>query len=530
MKILFEDKWLDGFLDETILDNTLRVQPYLWVTVSNLPDVYIKPKRNIKYLINYGRDIGIKNTLLKIKSRTKEKIRNDKFLSVGIGEVIEDPKKECKGKVVEFIAPLHPRCMERIVISKALTKDSITLQEKRNENFISYIDISKFYNEWFDDKVLNDVKGWHLLSGKELDPLVIENLFKQFELFLKKLLDKEIQIQNKELPIDHKSAILEHSNSNNIQHMTKKKRGILFGYGNYSKTMIIPNLKSAVDIKAIHEIDPTQIGNNWDNKLAFDTSPYFRNKEWEECDLVIVAGFHHTHAPIASEALKHKKDVIIEKPTATNEKDLNQLIETIKQTNKRVFIGFQRRYSDFNKYIFTDLKVNKGDPINYYCIVFEIPLPDLHWYKWPSSRSRLISNGCHWIDHFLYLNSYSNVIKKDVHQSTDGSIIVYLELQNGACFSMVLTDVGSNFKGLRDYIEIRQNNTTIKITDSMYYYAENNQGIIRKAKRKMLQSHKNMYNDFSYRINNNLPGDDLNSTELSGRIVIELDKIIFSET
>ena len=530
MKILFEDKWLDGFLDETILDNTLRVQPYLWVTVSKLSDVYIKPKRNIKYLINYGRDIGIKNTLLKIKSRTKEKIRNDKFLSVGIGEVIEDPKKECKGKVVEFIAPIHPRCMERIVISKVLTKDSITLQEKRNENFISYIDISKSYNEWFDDKVLNDVKGWHLLSGKELDPLVIENLFKQFELFLKELLDKELQIQNKELPIDHKSVILEHSNSNNIQYMTKKKRGILFGYGNYSKTMIIPNLNSAVDIKAIHEIDPTQIGNNWDNKLAFDTSPYFRNKEWEECDLVIVAGFHHTHAPIASEALKHKKDVIIEKPIATNEKDLNQLIKAIKQTNKRVFIGFQRRYSDFNKYIFTDLKVNKGDPINYHCIVFEIPLPDLHWYKWPSSRSRLISNGCHWIDHFLHLNSYSNVIKKDVHQSKDGSIIVYLELQNGACFSMVLTDVGSNFKGLRDYIEIRQNNTTIKITDSMYYYAENNQGIIRKAKKKMLQSHKNMYNDFSYRINNNLPGDDLNSTELSGRIVIELDKIIFSET
>jgi len=530
LKILFEDKWLDGFLDETILDNTLRVRPYLWVTVSKLSDVYIKPKRNIKYLINYGRDIGIKNTLLKIKSRTKEKIRNDKFLSVGIGEVIEDPKKECKGKVVEFIAPIHPRCMERIVISKVLTKDSITLQEKRNENFISYIDISKSYNKWFDDKVLNDVKGWHFLSEKELDPLVIENLFKQFELFLKELLDKELQIQNKELPIDQKSVILEHSNSNNIQYMTKKKRGILFGYGNYSKTMIIPNLNSAVDIKAIHEIDPTQIGNNWDNKLAFDTSPYFRNKEWEECDLVIVAGFHHTHAPIASEALKHKKDVIIEKPIATNEKDLNQLIKAIKQTNKRVFIGFQRRYSDFNKYIFTDLKVNKGDPINYHCIVFEIPLPDLHWYKWPSSRSRLISNGCHWIDHFLHLNSYSNVIKKDVHQSKDGSIIVYLELQNGACFSMVLTDVGSNFKGLRDYIEIRQNNTTIKITDSMYYYAENNQGIIRKAKKKMLQSHKNMYNDFSYRINNNLPGDDLNSTELSGRIVIELDKIIFSET
>jgi len=530
LKILFEDKWLDGFLDETILDNTLRVRPYLWVTVSKLSDVYIKPKRNIKYLINYGRDIGIKNTLLKIKSRTKEKIRNDKFLSVGIGEVIEDPKKECKGKVVEFIAPINPRCMERIVISKVLTKDSITLQEKRNENFISYIDISKSYNEWFDDKVLNDVKGWHLLSGKELDPLVIENLFKQFELFLKELLDKELQIQNKELLIGHKSVILEHSNSNNIQYMTKKKRGILFGYGNYSKTMIIPNLNSAVDIKVIHEIDPTQIGNNWDNKLAFDTSPYFRNKEWEECDLVIVAGFHHTHAPIASEALKHKKDVIIEKPIATNEKDLNQLIKAIKQTNKRVFIGFQRRYSDFNKYIFTDLKVNKGDPINYHCIVFEIPLPDLHWYKWPSSRSRLISNGCHWIDHFLYLNSYSNVIKKDVHQSKDGSIIVYLELQNGACFSMVLTDVGSNFKGLRDYIEIRQNNTTIKITDSMYYYAENNQGIIRKAKKKMLQSHKNMYNDFSYRINNNLPGDDLNSTELSGRIVIELDKIIFSGT
>ena len=53
------------FLDETILDNTLRVQPYLWVTASRLSDAYIKPKRNIKYLINYGKDIGIKKYSVK---------------------------------------------------------------------------------------------------------------------------------------------------------------------------------------------------------------------------------------------------------------------------------------------------------------------------------------------------------------------------------------------------------------------------------------------------------------------------------
>src|SRR5262249_57472786 len=68
----------------------------------------------------------------------------------------------------------------------------------------------------------------------------------------------------------------------------------------------------------------------------------------------------------------------------------------------KVFCCFHKRYSAFNALARKDLQMQLGEPISYHCIVYEVPLPPMHWYRWPSSRSRLITNGCHWIDHFHF--------------------------------------------------------------------------------------------------------------------------------
>ena len=101
--------------------------------------------------------------------------------------------------------------------------------------------------------------------------------------------------------------------------------------------------------------------------------------------------------------------VIIEKPIVTNSADLELLCAAVEKYGTPVFAAFQRRYSPFNDYIFNDLHIRAGEPVSCFGIAYEVPLPPQHWYRWPNSGSKIISNGCHWIDHFLYLNNFSPV-------------------------------------------------------------------------------------------------------------------------
>src|SRR5690606_15551503 len=95
------------------------------------------------------------------------------------------------------------------------------------------------------------------------------------------------------------------------------------------------------------------------------------------------------------------------------------------------------------------------EPVSCHCIVYEEPLPPRHWYRWPASRGRLVSNGCHWIDHFLFLNNFAPVADRDVFVFADGTVNCSLVLANGASFSMLLTGRGAGRAGMQNYIEIR---------------------------------------------------------------------------
>ncbi len=167
-----------------------------------------------------------------------------------------------------------------------------------------------------------------------------------------------------------------------------------------------------------------------------------------------------------------------------------------------------------------DIDITK--PIDMHCIVYEIPLPELHWYNWPSSRSRLVSNACHWIDYFLFLNSYADIKEKYIWNPRGNDLSIQIKLINEAYLSFSLTDVGSIRLGVRDYIELRQKEITVRMLDSSLYIAEDNNKIIRRKKINPLQSYSKMYREISNKISRRENGDNLNSL-LSSRLTLELE-------
>jgi predicted dehydrogenase len=238
--------------------------------------------------------------------------------------------------------------------------------------------------------------------------------------------------------------------------------------------------------------------------------------------VVLIAGFHHTHAGLAVEALRRGGFAVVEKPLITRRDQLDPLLAEVERS-PRLFACFHKRYSAFNAQAALDLAVRPGDPIHYHCVVFEEPLPDLHWYRWPNSGSRLVSNGCHWIDHFLFLNGYAKPIRSTVLRALGDIAIVTVELENGAVFSMTLGDQGSPRLGVREYIELRAGQRTSTIMDATRYRSEDRSRVLRRLRVGRQESYTRMYRSIGKTILAGGEGDSLASIEVCNRLLIDLE-------
>ena len=164
-----------------------------------------------------------------------------------------------------------------------------------------------------------------------------------------------------------------------------------------------------------------------------------------------------------------------------------------------------------------------------HAVVYEIYLPSLHWYNWPSSGSRIVSNGCHWIDWFMFVNDYSPVVSYDISPSSSDRVLnISVLLENSAVLTLVLTDVGSPRFGVREHVEFRYRSSAVTINDFSRYKSESATHVLRKLRLNPLHAHKAMYKSISRSITLGLPGDDLKSLR-SSYLVSQLESLFANQ-
>ncbi len=430
----------------------------------------------------------------KVLSRSRERYRNEKYVSCGLGRVLEsaDSKRLAPSQIVAFLAPSHPPCAERIVLTPELMCEADEFSALLNDKSILYQPLAPDgqRHRWW-----SCLNGWSRYSGKQILPELYSSVMHNV---LETIRGTDWR-NTRCLCVDQKDAVQEVRERPLTCPPTNRKKAVLFGYGNYAKTNIIPNVSPYISISCIHEIDPTQIPADGNFTECWDTSLHLRSTE--QYDVYLIAGFHHTHAPLAINALNHNAYAVVEKPIVVDNSQLVELLKAMRNSNGQLFCCFHKRYLPFNKLAVQDMDLYDGRPVSYHCIVYEVPLPKLHWYRWPNSKSRLVSNGCHWIDHFLYLNGFCRVQSADLTVADDGTVNCSVILDNGALFTMVLTDRGSRRIGVRDYIELHTDNITVKMTDGYYYIAENKDRIIRRARINKMRSYRAMYQQIGKAIN-----------------------------
>jgi len=508
-------RWQDGYLDYHRLAGEVRIQVRAWWPLEQLGDVFFEPPRSLRRLWGYWRSDGLREVALKVHSRLRERLRNRRFFCLGAGTVCEtDPDSDLVlGAPVAFVAPCHPECVERVCLPRSFVTaiaPELLARVCRPEAICLYSGAVPSAGPSWDD-----LAGWSPFSGTPVTDAVRRVLP-----WVVAHLGRREARDARPLALPNPTPIQERAADSGVPR--GELRAVLFGLGNYAKTIIIPKIDPRIQIQCVHEIEPTQMGTGRRRTWGYDTSGSFRADE--RYDVAFIAGYHHTHAPLAVHALRQGAWVVVEKPLVTTRTQLDDLLAALRLHPGKLYAGFQMRYNPLWRLARKDLALAPGAPVHYHCIVFETPLVRRHWYHWPNSCSRIVSNGCHWLDHFLFMNDWSKPERWRLTRARNGDIHVSLELDNGAAFSMSLTDHGSPRLGVDDHVELRANGVTVRVHRSGSYVAEDGYRILRRARLKRLASHRRMYQTISQRILNGQPGDSPESVEQSGALMLALEE------
>jgi predicted dehydrogenase len=490
------DEWRDP-------DRGVRIAVEWLAPLVDVSEQYVSPPRSLRLLLTYVGRFGVADALLKVRSRLSERGRNRKTAALVQGTVLEGPEgmRLKPGSRVWAFAPSAAPDAGRIVVDRAFVIEAGTAA-LRPETPPAL------------PPPLQACVAWSPFSGRTVDAPAVGRALAELSA---SLVGADVSAP------DPSSAapVAERWNPPGARPSSRPTVAV-FGMGNYAKQLIAPNIPKAMELMRVHELDPRQLAGWGRRDVGLDTAPWPRDED--RYDLWFVAGYHCTHAPIALEALRRGGAVAVEKPLATTREELAKLRTALESDpSARLFTCFQRRYAEYNAWIREDLQANPGDPLNYDCIVYEIPLSPLHWYSWPSSRSRLISNGCHWIDHFMLLNDYSEVTESHVVAGAHNGSLAYLRLANGAEFTMRLTEIGSPRIGVRDHVEVSLGGRTATIRNAQLYSAEDGVKTLRRRRVSVMAAYQTMYREICRRVLDGGPGEPVETLRAS-HAAIELDE------
>lgn len=81
------------------------------------------------------------------------------------------------------------------------------------------------------------------------------------------------------------------------------------------------------------------------------TSDYKEILEDSDINVVHICTPHYLHTPMAIEALRHGKNVLMEKPVAMNYEEAEKLIRAAQESDRKIGVCFQNRYNNTNRRI-----------------------------------------------------------------------------------------------------------------------------------------------------------------------------------
>jgi predicted dehydrogenase/threonine dehydrogenase-like Zn-dependent dehydrogenase len=175
----------------------------------------------------------------------------------------------------------------------------------------------------------------------------------------------------------------------------------VIGAGNYATSMLLPHLRDRGDVRLVEVATATGLSaTNARRKFGFERcSTDHRGLLADEAvDAVLIATRHHAHAAMVCEALRAGKAVFVEKPLAVDPDQLEAIVAAVTDSgNDRLMVGFNRRFAP----LLADLKRAFGARSGPVQVRYDVNAGRLEagsWYSHPEEGSRLVGEGCHFVD------------------------------------------------------------------------------------------------------------------------------------
>ncbi len=213
----------------------------------------------------------------------------------------------------------------------------------------------------------------------------------------------------------------------------------IIGAGNYTKSMILPKLKSLdANIKYIASASGLS-GTLSAKKYGISNTTTNPDDILQDKDvsLVMITTRHNQHASQTIAALKAGKNVFVEKPLALTYEELEEIDKVYKNSDKTLTVGFNRRFSSFAQ----DLKQKLGDNPGTMNVIATmnagfIP-PDIWVQDMKTGGGRIIGEACHLIDLITFFTG--SLVDKVVMSSMGANpkantdnVAIILKYRNGS--------------------------------------------------------------------------------------------------
>ena len=243
--------------------------------------------------------------------------------------------------------------------------------------------------------------------------------------------------------------------------LQKPIRLALIGAGMFVKHMHIPNILKLQEYYKIHCISDLMIDNAKEVSVLDD----------QDVDMVLIGTRHDSHAKLTVEAARKGKAVFVEKPIGLTHNEVDEVIDTIKETKVPYLVGHNRRYAPFIKKAKDIIRDRKNPAIINYRVNAGY-LPPEHWaVNFKIGGGRIIGEGCHMIDVTNYLLD-SKVEKYFVESITPAlgkysnmdNFTVTMKYMDGSIGTLTYTALGHG-KMPKEYIEIFSEGKSIMIND-----------------------------------------------------------------
>lgn len=232
-------------------------------------------------------------------------------------------------------------------------------------------------------------------------------------------------------------------------------RVAIVGAGAFAKGMHLPNLQALRGTYAVQAIC-SRTGHNATAAArqfgaAYATTDVERVLDDPEVDLVVVATRHHLHASLALAALERGKHVLVEKPLALTQAELDAIVSFFERESEPPILmtGFNRRFSTHAARLREHLVRRSGPMVISYRMNAGY-IPTDHWVHGREGGGRNRGEACHIYDLFTFLADAAveeiqatSIRPESAHFRADDNFVATMRFADGSVAVLTYTALGS---------------------------------------------------------------------------------------